>query len=42
MKMDKKDVHIAQFLLKLKIRDVLAAILFLEQNQENLKIINTE
>ena len=40
MKKDKKDVHFVQFLLKQLILDVLAVMVFLEQNQE-AKIVNT-
>lgn len=41
MKMDKKDVRFVQFLLKRQILDVPVVMLFLEQNQERVKIVNT-
>lgn len=39
MKKDKKDVHFVQFSLKRQILDVPAVVLFLEQDQEKIKLL---
>ena len=42
MKTGKKDVRFVQFLLKRQILDALAVMLFLEQNQERVDIVNVK
>ena len=42
MKKDKKDVHFVQFLSKQLIPDAPAVMLFLEQNQERVNIVNAK
>jgi len=42
MKLDKKDAHFVQFLLKRQIPGAPAVMLFLEQDQEKTRIVNVK